>query len=106
MLDKKAIGELFPVTRNVIYLNAAAVGPLSVRACQAMERHARDQRDYGALHWREWYSEYAALRRAAATLLGAAPEEIAILKNTSEGLAFVAEGYRWKEGDNVIVSDL
>lgn len=98
--------RLFPVTANLIYFNHAAVGPLSTRATDAIERHARDQRDFGALHWREWYAEDAALRRSAATLIGAQPSEIAILKNTSEGLSFVAEGLRWKAGENVITTDL
>ncbi len=98
--------ELFPVTRNVVYFNHAAVGPLSLRAYEAMERHARDQREFGALHWREWYGEYDRLRQAAARLIGAEPGEIAILKNTSEGLSFVAEGLRWHEGDNVVTTAL
>ena len=97
---------MFPVTRNVVYLNHAAVGPLSTRAYEAMEGHARDQRDFGASHWREWYSEYELLRESAARLLSATPQEIAILKNTSEGLSFVAEGFRWKRGDNVVSTDL
>jgi selenocysteine lyase/cysteine desulfurase len=105
-MDKTALRALFPVTRNLIYLNHAAVGPLSARACEAMERHARDQRDFGALHWREWYREHDAARAAAARLIGAAADEIAIVKNTSEGLSFVAEGYRWKSGDNVVTTDL
>jgi cysteine desulfurase/selenocysteine lyase len=96
--------ELFPVTRNLIYFNHAAVGPLSVRAAEAMERHARDQRDFGALHWRDWYAEYDRLRESAARLIGASPGEIAILKNTSEGLSFIAQGIRWNEGDNVITT--
>jgi selenocysteine lyase/cysteine desulfurase len=98
--------ELFPVTRNVVYFNHAAVGPLSVRAYEAMEGHARDQREYGALHWREWYGEIDRLRGAAARLIGAEPREIALLKNTSEGIAFVAEGLRWRAGDNVITTAL
>ncbi len=97
---------LFPVTQNVIYFNHAAVGPLSTRAYEAMGQHARDQREFGALHWRDWYAEYNRLRAVAAQLIGAQPDEIAILKNTSEGLSFVAQGYRWKSGDNVITSDL
>jgi selenocysteine lyase/cysteine desulfurase len=96
--------SLFPVTRNLIYFNHAAVGPLSTRAFEAMERHARDQRDFGALHWRDWYAETDRVREAAARLLGAQPTEIAILKNTSEGLSFVAEGLRWNEGENVITT--
>lgn len=98
--------DLFPVTRNVVYFNHAAVGALSVRAYEAMEGHARDQREFGALHWREWYAEYEKLRASAARLIGAEPREIALLKNTSEGLSFVAEGLRWKEGDNVVTTAL
>lgn len=105
-MDKRALRELFPVTKNVAYFNHAAVGPLSVRAYDAMERFARDQRDFGAMHWREWYAEYVLLRTAAARLIGAEPGEIAILKNTSEGLSFVAEGFRWQRGDNVVTTDL
>jgi selenocysteine lyase/cysteine desulfurase len=98
--------ELFPVVGNLTYLNHAAVGPLSVRASEAMIGHARDQRDFGALHWREWYAEYDRYREAAARLIGAEAGEISILKNTSEGLSFVAEGLRWRAGENVITTDL
>lgn len=106
-MDKSTLrSEHFPVTRNVIYLNHAAVGPLSLRAQEAMDAHARDQRDFGALHWKEWYAEHDRFRRSAATLIGAQPGEMSILKNTSEGLSFVAEGLRWKSGDNVVTSSL
>ena len=98
--------ELFPVTKNVVYFNHAAVGPLSTRACEAMERHARDQRDFGALHWRDWYAEFDRFREVAARLVGSQPTEVAILKNTSEGLSFVAEGLQWEEGDNVVTTAL
>jgi hypothetical protein len=37
----------FPVTRNLIYLNHAAVAPLSRRAADAMKRLADDACDYG-----------------------------------------------------------
>jgi cysteine desulfurase / selenocysteine lyase len=98
--------DLFPVTKNLTYLNHAAVGPLSARAAEAMARHARDQRDYGALHWRAWYAEHDAVRASAARLIGATPQEIAIVKNTSEGLSFVGQGLRWHERDNVVTTAL
>lgn len=104
-MDKRR--DLFPVTRNVVYFNHAAVGPLSTAAYDAMERFVRDQRDFGAMHWREWYAEYETLRASAAKLIGASePREVAIVKNTSEGLSFVAEGFRWREGDNVVTTAL
>jgi len=105
-MDKASLRELFPVTKNLVYFNHAALGPLSTRASEAMENFVRDQRDFGALHWKEWYAEYVHLRASAAKLIGAEQGEIAILKNTSEGLSFVAEGFRWKAGDNVVNTDL
>jgi selenocysteine lyase/cysteine desulfurase len=105
-MDKSSLRELFPVTKNVVYFNHAALGPLSTRAHDAMEAFIRDQRDFGALHWKDWYAEYVHLRASAAKLIGAEPGEIAILKNTSEGLSFVAEGFRWERGDNVVTTDL
>jgi len=105
-MDKSSLRELFPVTKNLVYFNHAALGPLSTRAYEAMENFVRDQRDFGALHWKEWYAEYVQLRTSAAKLIGAEPGEIAILKNTSEGLSFVAEGFRWQARDNVVTTDL
>jgi cysteine desulfurase/selenocysteine lyase len=106
MTGRSPFRELFPVTRNLIYFNHAALGPLSVRAAEAMERFVRDQRDHGALHWKTWYAEDAKFRESAAKLIGADADEIAILKNTSEGLSFVAQGIDWREGDNVITTAL
>lgn len=105
-MNKGAIRrELFPITEQLVYVNHAAVGPLSERAYQAMEAHAREQRDVAALHWRDWIEEYKHFRDQAAQLLGAAPSEISILKNTTEGLSFVAEGLQWSAGDNVITTN-
>jgi cysteine desulfurase/selenocysteine lyase len=98
--------SLFPILAKCIYFNHAAVGPLPATTAEAMARHAADQRDFGALHWREWYAEHDRLRAAAARLIGADAGEISILKNTSEGLAFVAEGFAWERGDNVVTTDL
>lgn len=106
-MDKHALrSNEFPVTRNLIYFNHAAVGPLSARTAYAMQLHATDQLEFGALHWREWYAAHVRFRQAAARLINAGAEEISILKNTSEGLSFVAEGFRWKPGENVVTTDM
>jgi selenocysteine lyase/cysteine desulfurase len=92
----------FPVTEQLIYLNHAAVAPLCRAASEAMQNLAYDVSHYGSLHYGEWLACYEGLRRAAARLIGASPEEIAILKNTSEGISTVAAGMRWREGDRVV----
>ncbi len=94
--------DRFPVTRNVIYLNHAAVAPLARPAAEAMQRLATDACEFGSLHYSEWLEAYDGLRVAAARLIGAEPGEIAIVKNTSEGIATVAAGIDWRAGDKVV----
>ncbi|MBX9602981.1 MAG: aminotransferase class V-fold PLP-dependent enzyme [Bryobacteraceae bacterium] len=92
----------FPVTRRLIYLNHAAVAPLSRRAAEAMKKLADDACEYGSLHYSDWEATYAALRESAARMIGASAAEIAIVKNTSEGISTVALGMDWKPGDKVV----
>jgi cysteine desulfurase / selenocysteine lyase len=92
----------FPVTRELIYLNHAAVAPLSRRTADAMKGLADEVAGFGSLHYDTWMDAYAGLRVAAAALIGASPQEIAIVKNTSEGIATVALGLDWKPGDRVV----
>ncbi len=92
----------FPVTKNLIYLNHAAVAPLSLRAATAMQGLAQDALDFGSLHYADWMAAYEAVRSATARLINADPREIAIVKNTSEGIATVAMGIRWEAGDVVV----
>ncbi len=93
----------FPVTRELIYLNHAAVAPLCRRAADAMRHLVDDASTFGSLHYDKWLEAYSGLRKAAAKLINASPAEIAIVKNTSEGIATIAEGLNWKPGDRVIM---
>ena len=92
----------FPVRERLVYLNHAAVAPLSRRAAAAMAQLAEEVRDSGTLHWERWAETYQAVRDAAARLIHARPTEIAIVKNTSEGISFVANGIPWRSGDRVV----
>src|SRR5688572_9362922 len=93
---------LFPVTGNLVYLNHAAVAPLVKPAADAMADWARDACDYGSLHYDRWLEAYEGLRIATGKLIHASPREIAIVKNTSEGIATIALGLDWRSGDKVV----
>jgi cysteine desulfurase/selenocysteine lyase len=92
----------FPVADKLIYVNHAAVAPLGRRAAEAMKRLADDASRHGSLNYPEWLEAYEGLRNAAARLVGGEREEIAIVKNTSEGLATVALGLAWRPGDRMV----
>ena len=92
----------FPVRERLIYLNHAAVAPLCKPAADAMKHLADDCLNFGSLHYGEWLAVYSGLRTAAARLTGSDPSEIALVKNTSEGIATVALGLDWKPGDRMV----
>src|SRR5579864_5587872 len=86
----------FPVTESLIYLNHAAVAPLVRPAAEAMKRFADDGMLFGSLHYQTWLDTYDGVRDAAARLVNVTREEIALMKNTSEGIATIAMGLDWK----------
>ena len=92
----------FPVTDRLIYLNHAAVTPLCRPAAKAMQSLAQDALEYGSEHYAKWMETYEGIRRSTASLINATHAEIAIVKNTSEGIATVASGIAWKPGDIVV----
>jgi cysteine desulfurase/selenocysteine lyase len=92
----------FPVTKSLIYLNHAAVAPLCLPAAEAMKWLADDVLMNGSQHYVQWEECYERFRESVAKLIGAHRDEIAIVKNTSEGIATVALGMDWKPGDRVV----
>ena len=94
--------DQFPVRENLIYLNHAAVAPLPRRTADAIRHLADDCQNWGSLHYPEWLDVYEGIRKSAAQLLNGTPQEIALVKNTSEGIATIAMGLDWKPGDRVV----
>src|SRR5690348_670148 len=98
---KNYAGE-FPVRENLIYLNHAAVAPLPRRAADAIHHFVDDALYWGSLHYSEWMAACEGVRTLAAKLINASPREIALIKNTSEGIATIAMGLDWKPGDRMV----
>jgi selenocysteine lyase/cysteine desulfurase len=56
----------------------------------------------GAENWQQWVRAYDAARRSLAQLLNADQGEIALTKNTSEGVSTFANGLEWRTGDEIV----
>jgi len=69
----------------------------------AVQAFAAENARQGTLNYPHWLTVEQALREQARELLNApAAGDIALVKNTSEGLSFVAYGLDWRAGDNVV----
>lgn len=96
----------FALDPALIYLNHAGVAPWPARTQAAVAAFAAENVGRGAARYPEWLKVEARLRRQLATLIGArSGDDIALLKNTSEGISLVATGLDWRAGDNIVTSD-
>jgi cysteine desulfurase/selenocysteine lyase len=104
LMDWTSLREQFPVTRHWAYFDHAAVAPLSGPAQRALVEWATGMADNGDVHEPDWFRRVNAVRDLAARLLNADPLDLAFIKNTSEGIGIVAEGFPWQRGDNILTA--
>jgi len=105
-MSKIDLQKQFPQPDDLIYLNHAGVGPWPRRTAECIEQFARENMIQGPLRYAEWLKVETQLREKAAALLNApSPDDIALVKNTSEALSMVAYGLDWQKGDNVVIPD-
>jgi selenocysteine lyase/cysteine desulfurase len=99
-----SVRRQFLMPGDVTVLCAANLCPTSAPVIEALLNATRDiDKDPGAENRRKWAAGREATRRALAEFLNAAPEEIVITRNTSEGNNIVSSGIDLKPGDEVLL---
>jgi cysteine desulfurase/selenocysteine lyase len=97
------IREKYPVTRNYNFQNHAAIAPMSAPAAEALIGYAREQSEYAYLRG-TYFRAAERVRNAAARLINADPSEVTFVKNTCEGINYVANGIQWLTRDNIVTT--
>ena len=105
-MNLENIRKEFPVTREIIFFDHARVAPLPKRVKQVVTAFIDDATRFGTAHYETWILELERTRKKFAELINANPDEIAFVKNTSEGISIVANGFDWQLGDNVVIPDI
>ncbi|MCK4842974.1 MAG: aminotransferase class V-fold PLP-dependent enzyme [Methylococcales bacterium] len=96
----------FPIDNSLIYLNHAAVAPWPKRTSEAVIQFAQQNSHYGSHYYLDWLKKENEIHHQLKTLLNASTvDDIALVKNTSEALSFVAYGLDWNSGDNIVTSN-
>ena len=93
--------EAFPVLRTWHFFNHAGVSPLPRVAADAINQYASQAAESAYLS-HGWYADIEKLRQSTAGMINAHRDEIAFVKNTSEGISIVAQGIDWQWGDKVV----
>lgn len=95
----------FPATELTTYLDIARKALLPRCAAQAaadwfadIESRATGRRAFSM-------NEVEITRAIVGETFGATPQTLALVKNTSEAINIVAQGFDWRAGDNVVISE-
>jgi selenocysteine lyase/cysteine desulfurase len=102
MDDIQKIREQFPVTESKVFLNHAAQSPLPKPVAYAIHRYTDNFSKFGTslVECDRWGKPFFA------KLIGARPEEIALVENTSVGLNIAANVLQYPPGSKIVTTDL
>ena len=95
----------FAVTKNYTYLNHAAVGVPPRRTRDALGAFVAAQAEGGVMGVWQTEAKMPEFRDRIGRFIGASGDEIAVLRNTSDGANAIALGLDWKAGDEVLLPD-
>jgi len=98
--------DLIGIHREWTFLDHAAVSPIPKPAKDAMTAFLDDLCRNAMSNRTRWHEQMKKARRLAAELLHCSPQEIAFVKNTSEGVSIIANGLNLSSGDTVVTTDI
>ena len=95
----------FPVVKDFIYFNHAAIAPISLAVKEEVSRCMQKYCEYGIICNREFLVAVEETRALVGGIMNAQPSEIAFVKNTTQGLLIAALGIGWNKGDNIVIPE-
>jgi selenocysteine lyase/cysteine desulfurase len=95
--------SLFPDLACDAYVNHGAISPPSLAVRRAVTGVLDDYARHGAASFPRWAAQRNGLRAKLAGLVGARPEDVALMPNTTRGVIDVALCFPWSRGDRVIL---
>ncbi|MDD7914475.1 aminotransferase class V-fold PLP-dependent enzyme [Polaribacter ponticola] len=101
-MDIEKIRELFPITEKGIFLNNASQAPLNLLVNNRLLSYL--QLELNPIHKKGFNRN--SIRLPLSKLLGGSPEEYALTTSTGNGLNIIAQGLKFKKGDNIIIPEL
>ncbi|MDA1015848.1 MAG: aminotransferase class V-fold PLP-dependent enzyme [Planctomycetota bacterium] len=100
MFDKS--DARFPIKSREVFVNHCGIGPTCRAAVDAEIKIAQQHVTEGTTVANGYDAVLADLRSAAAELIGTVETNMSFMRNTSEGMNLIANGFPWQAGDQII----
>lgn len=98
-MNIEQIRSLFPITKEVIYLNSASQSPLNTLVNDRLQGFLKTE--LNPLGRKGFNRDN--IRVLLSKILGGLPKEYALTTSTGVGLGIVAQGMNWEKGDNIVI---
>ncbi|WP_433430399.1 aminotransferase class V-fold PLP-dependent enzyme [Nonomuraea sp. CA-141351] len=105
MLNATQFRAEFPSLSDSVHLASCSQGALSSRLAYALQEIGHSLRDRGA-PWELWMAEVGRARERFARLIGAEPDEVAVLSCASEAAFQAASSLDWSQRPGIVTNDL
>lgn len=104
MADKiDRIRQAFPHAEDMIYMNHAAVAPLSKPVKEAIEAYVGERHRTNIENYFDFQHTIDATLEQIGRLVGCTSKNVAFVPNTSYGLNILAQGLDWQVGDRIVI---
>ena len=91
------------IQQGIVWLQHAGITPICGRVMNVAQSAMAQFATQPAASYRNlWYNATDGARKAVAGFLGAETESIALVKNTSQGVIFIAESLPYEAGDTIV----
>lgn len=106
-MDPAALRPEFPILRRQTYLNNCSLGALGRRSEARVQEFLSEWRTRGAPAWyTTWWERLEQTRAAFAQIVGARPDEVALLPSVSAALSVVSSALHDPDRPEVVTSRL
>jgi len=102
----KAVRKHYLFEDSLIMMNNGTVGPIPEPVYNTLMKYLEVQVKAPCDCYMYLPTLVGDVRTKMARFINASPDEVAILRNTTEGMNFIANGLELKEGDEVLISNM
>jgi selenocysteine lyase/cysteine desulfurase len=99
--------EYFPhLKKGITYLNHAATGPFSKPVLDVMDEYFRARSEDNIDDYPAFVKTIEETKELLTVYFNCEPQRLAFADNTTNGLNMLAQGFDWKEKDEIILNDI
>lgn len=107
MVNKIEIRKHFPyLDSGLIYFNHASIGPIPDFTVEVIKNYLYNRSSKNIENIEKIFQTISETKELVAKFINSSPDRIAFVDNVSNAMNLLAQGLKWKKGDEIILFDI